>query len=161
DRVRFNADYYHSTYTNIQQTEAVSLPGGGATTIVANTGKAHIDGIELDGELLPIRGLLLRAAASWMIPKYDTPVPPFSSGRLAEAPPFQGNVSATYTLPTPTGDAKLNVNYSWQGLTDFQPQNHDSFSSAPYVWQPPYGLLGARVSFQLNRTETEIAAYGT
>lgn len=161
DRLRFNADYYHSSYTNIQQTELISLPGGGVTTIIANTGKAHIDGIELDGELRPIRDLLLRAAASWMIPKYDTPVPAFSSGRLEEAPPFQGNVSVTYTLPTAAGDARFNVNYSWQGLTDFQPQDHDSFTSARYSWQPAYGLLGARISFDFDRTKTEIAAYGT
>jgi len=161
DRLRFNADYYHSNYTDIQQTEIISIPGGGVTTIIANTGKAHIDGIELDGELRPIRELLLRAAASWMIPRYDSPVPAFSSGRLQEAPPFQGYASATYTLPTPAGDARFNVNYSWQGLTDLQPVNHDSFSSAPYSWQPTYGLLGARISFELGRTETEIAAYGT
>jgi iron complex outermembrane receptor protein len=161
DRLRFNADYYHSNYTDIQQTEIISLPGGGVTTIIANTGKAHIDGIELDGELLPIRELLLRAEASWMIPKYETPVPAFSSGRLQEASPFQGDVSATYTLPTEAGDAKFNVNYSWRGLTDFQPVNHDSFTSASYSWQPTYGLLGARISFEFSRTETEIAAYGT
>jgi iron complex outermembrane recepter protein len=161
DRLRFNADYYHSIYSNIQQTEVISLPGGGVTTVVANTGKAHIDGVELDSDLLPIPGLLLRAAASWMIPKFDSPVPAFSSGRLQEAPPFQGNVSATYTLPTQAGDAKVNVNYSWRGLTDFQPANHDSFTSAPYSWQPSYGLLGARISFELTRTKTEIAAYGT
>ena len=161
ERLRFNADYYHSHYTDIQQTEIISLPGGGVTTIIANTGKAHIDGIELDAELLPTRELLLRAAASWMIPKYDSPAPTFSSGRLQEAPPFQGNVSAIYTLPTRSGDIKFNVNYSWQGLTDFQPANHDSFTAAPYSWQPSYGLLGARVAFELRRTETEIAVYGT
>jgi iron complex outermembrane recepter protein len=161
DRLRFNADYYHSHYTDIQQTEIVALPGGGATTIIANTGRAQIHGVELDGELLPIPELLLRAAASWMIPQYDAAVPAFSSGRLQEAPPFQGNASLTYTLATPAGDAKFNVNYSWQGLTDFGPADHDSFTAAPYSWQPTYGLLGARISFELSRTDTEIAAYGT
>ena len=161
DRLRFNADYYHTIYSDIQQTEVISIPGGGVTTVIANTGKAHIDGIELDSDVLPIPELLLRAAASWMIPKYESPVPAFSSGRLQEAPPFQGSVSATYTLPTSAGDAKVNVNYSWQGLTDFQPANHDSFTSAPYSWQPAYGVLGARISFELSRTRTEIAAYGT
>ena len=161
DRLRFNADYYHTNYTDIQQTEVISLPGGGVTTIIANSGQAHIDGIELDGELLPTRELLLRATASWMIPTYETRVPAFSSGRLQEAAPFQGNVSATYTLPTPAGEARLNVNYSWQGLTDYQPANHDSLASAPYSRQPTYGLLGARISLQLKRTGTEIAAYGT
>jgi iron complex outermembrane receptor protein len=161
DRLRFNADCYHSNYSNIQQTEIISIPGGGLTTIIANTGKARIDGIEVDGALLPIRGLLLRAAVSWMIPKYDTEPPAFSAGRLQEAPPFQGNVSATYTLPTTAGDASFNVNYSWQRLTDFQPADHDSFAVAPYSWQPTYGLLGARISFEVNRTKTEIAAYGT
>jgi iron complex outermembrane recepter protein len=161
DRLRFNAAYYHSNYTNIQQTAIISIPGG-VTAIIANTGKARIDGIELDGDLLLIRNLHLHATASWMIPKFDTSVPPFSSGRLQEAPPFQGYVSATYTLPTHTGDAKLNVNYSWQGLTDFQPVNHDSFTSAPYSWQPTYGLLSARISYEFSRTKkTEIAAYGT
>jgi iron complex outermembrane receptor protein len=160
DHLRFNADYYHSDYTDIQQTEIISIPGG-VTTIIANTGRAHIDGIELEGELLPIPELLLRASASWMIPKYETPVPAFSSGRLQEVPPFQGNVSATYTLATPAGHAKFNVNYSWQGLTDFQPVNHDSFAAAPYSMQPTYGLLGARIAFELNRTPTEIAVYGT
>lgn len=160
-RLRFNADYYHSIYTDMQQTEIISLPGGGVTTIIANTGKVHIDGIELDAALLPIRELLLLAEASWMVPKYETPVPAFSSGRLQEAPPFQGHVSATYMLATRAGDARFNVNYSWQGLTDFQPFNHDSFVSAPYSWQRSYGLLGARISFKLSRTETEIAVYGT
>jgi len=161
DRLRFDADFYHSNYTNIQQTEIISIPGGGLTTIIANTGKAQIDGIELEGEFRPIRGLLLRAAANWMIPKYDTVVPAFSSGRLQQAPPFQGNASATYALRTPVGEARFNVNYTWQGLTDFQPANHDSSVSAPYSWQPSYGLLGARISLELDRTRTEIAAYGT
>jgi iron complex outermembrane recepter protein len=161
DRLRFNAGYYHSTYTDMQQTEIISIPGGGVTTIIANTGKAHIDGIELDAVLLPIRRLLLRAAISWMIPKYDSEAPAFSSGRLEEAPPFQGHVSATYTMPTIAGDARLDVDYSWRGLTDFRPADHDSFTSAPYSWQPTYGLLGARISFEFSRTKTEIAAYGT
>ena len=160
DRLRFNADFYHSNYTDIQQTEVISIPGGGVTTVIANTGRAHIDGIELDGELLPFGELVLRAAASWMIPKYTSPVPAFSSGRLQEAPPFQGNASATYRLATRSGDAKFNVNYSWQGLTDFQPANHDSFTSAAYSRQPTYGLLGARIAWELGRTGTEIAAYG-
>ena len=161
DRLRLNADYYHSNYTDIQQTELIAIPGGGITTIIANTGRAHIDGVELDAEVLPIPQLLLRAGASWMIPRYVTPAPAFSSGRLEEAPPFQGAVSATYTLPTPAGDARFNLNYSWQGLTDFQPPDHDSLASAPYSQQQPYGLLGARISLQLARTQTEIAAYGT
>ena len=161
NRLRFNADYYHSDYTDIQQTELISLPDGGITTIIANTGKARIDGVELEGELLPIRQLELRATSSWTIPKYLTATPAFSSGRLQESPPFQGYVSATYTLPTAVGDGQFNVNYSWQGLTDFQPTDHDSFMSAPYSWQPTYGLLGARISFEISRSETEIAAYGT
>ena len=161
DRVRLNADYYHTNYSNVQQTEVIAIPGGGATTIIANTGRAHIDGFEFAGDLLPIRGLLSRVAASWMIPRYDTLVPAFSSGRLEEVPRLQGNASVTYKLLTTAGDAILTVNYAWRGLTDFRPADHDSFTSAPYSWQRAYGLLGARISFEFNRTKTEIAAYGT
>jgi iron complex outermembrane receptor protein len=98
---------------------------------------------------------------NWTQPTITQGIEPFSDGRLSHVPPFQGSAAATYTLGTQYGDAKLTVDYTWQGLTDFEPNNHASYAIAQYSQQPAYGLLDARLSFNMKSTNTVIAAYGS
>ncbi len=159
-RVRFNADYYYTKYRDIQETVVVAAAGGGVTSIIANAGAAHIDGIELEVQALPIDPLLLKLAMNWTRPTITEGAPAFSDGRFENVPPFQGSAAAIYTMSTSAGDAKFGIDYTWQGLVDYQPDNHSSLAVAQYSQQPTFGLLGARVSFDLKSTKTQIAAFG-
>lgn len=128
DSVRLNIAAFTYKYSDLQVVNSIT----GASVIV-NAAKATIKGIDFDATVVPISGLTITAAGSFLDAQYDvfpagpdfilnpavcTPSPlntgPFTGGArrcnvnlagntLARAPKFTGSLSFNYELPTSIG----------------------------------------------------------
>jgi iron complex outermembrane recepter protein len=67
-RITLNATYFNNDYQDLQISG--TLPNGAFTRI--NAGAARIQGVELEGQLRPVDGLLIYGNASWLDARYDS-----------------------------------------------------------------------------------------
>lgn len=66
-RITFNATYFNNDYRDLQISG--TLPNGAFTRI--NAGEARIQGVELEGQIKPVSGLMIYGNASWLDAKYN------------------------------------------------------------------------------------------
>jgi len=65
-RLQANAAYYFNDWKNQQLSTGVLVPGGTPTSAIINVGNTEISGLELDVSWLPMEGLELRLAYSYI-----------------------------------------------------------------------------------------------
>ena len=105
-RLRINADYFYGKYDHLQ--EAVVLQDG---TVTSANNTAHVNGLELGIEALPIAGLHLSANVGTL---NDTVVG--STTKLPDAPHLTFNIAAMYSHPAGTfGVLSGGANFSHTG----------------------------------------------
>jgi iron complex outermembrane receptor protein len=148
--LRMGVTGFYSDYTNLQQTLFRINP---QTNVryprVENAASATITGVELDVEAIPLRGLRLRASATWLDAEFGrfTSIDPIypergeqdlTGNRLPQAPTWQAGISSEYSLPIfSTLEIKARADYKWQNKIYF-----DLFNN-PLNTQDSYGLLNA------------------
>ena len=144
---------FYSDYTNLQQTIFRINPQTGVRyPRVENAASAKIPGVELEVEAIPVRGLRLRAAGTWLDAKFGhftsiDPIYPergdqdFNGNRLPLAPRWQFNISGEYSFPI-SDKLKLTArgDYKWQSEIYFDLYNN------PLNTQGSYGLMNASLS---------------
>jgi len=151
--LRMGVTAFYSDYTNLQQTLFRINP---QTNVryprVENAASASISGVELDLEAIPVRGLRLRASATWLDAQFGhlTSIDPIypergdqdlTGNRLPQAPEWQFGVSGEYGLPISSSlEIKARADYKWQSEIYF-----DLFNN-PLNTQGTYGLLNASLS---------------
>lgn len=153
--VQVNADYYHTFYTDIQQTDLL-ITSSGLTTAVSNRGHADINGIEVEARWQATDALQLGATLGWLDWKFkdDTSI-------LPQAPGLQYTARGDYTVPLGFGDLLFDVNYSWRDevlgncaggrdcVRNFKQETGDSV-----------GLLGARIALDIKSIGLNVALWG-
>ncbi|MDY6948457.1 MAG: TonB-dependent receptor [Pseudomonadota bacterium] len=148
--LRLGVTGFYSDYTNLQQTLFRINP---QTNVryprVENAASASISGVELDLEAIPLRGLRVRASATWLDAKFGgfTSIDPIypergeqelKGNRLPQAPRWQVGVSGEYRLPISSVlEITARADYKWQNEIYF-----DLFNN-PLNTQDSYGLLNA------------------
>ena len=137
-RLRLNAAYYHTDFSNTQQTVILSPPAfATTTTIVRNSGDAQIDGGELEATLR-LGGLVLAGGVSYNDFRYDN-----RALRQILSPKWIYNASATYTLQSAFGEVVGRVDYSHSD--DYY---YTSDANAPDNRTGEYDLVNARLSIR-------------
>jgi iron complex outermembrane receptor protein len=148
---RINAAYYHTEWKSIQVQEpiAYTLPTGQPQSGYAylNAASATLDGIELQGNILPIKGLELDPHLSYEYAHYDrfpagisdSPSPP-----LVVLPRLAWAISATYHLPIDEslGDLAVTASYAWNGH-----QYETNRKGEPAAIVPSYDRVDLNVSW--------------
>lgn len=97
-RAQLNGALFYIDWTDIQS----AILTGGGYSFIANTGKAHSQGAELEAQARVGRGLELGASASWIDTQFDSgfPVLDVDAGDpLPNIPEFTANVNARYSWP--------------------------------------------------------------
>lgn len=142
--LQLNAAYYHTFYTDVQQSLLINTPSGLITSVV-NQAEGDINGVEIEAKWAVTDYLVLSGSAGWLDWKFDDPV-----SILQAAPGESYTLRGDYTLPTGLGDFVFNLNWSYQGeffgncasgracVRDFEPETAESVS-----------LLGARISLDV------------
>jgi iron complex outermembrane receptor protein len=164
-RVRLNADYYHTFYSNVQQTELLATPSG-LITDVYNAGKANINGVE--GELTAklTNNLTFIENASYfngVFTDHDVTVeasvgtPTFNS-----APRWQSGSELLYQQSAPGGIFSASVNFSYRTYYYANGFTREEIVALPKedTTVAGLGLLSARLAFKIAATNTEVALWG-
>lgn len=142
-RLRVNAAVFQMDYTDLQaqRTDLVCL-----CLITSNAGKARIEGAEIELTAAVTNTLTLRAAGSFLDPKYidydDRRGNVYNGKVMQRTPKTKYNLGLDYAMGTGewSEGITLRVNYSHQSKIFWAPDN--------ISYEPAYGLLDASVRIQ-------------
>jgi len=160
-RLRFNATYFHTIYTDLQQAVITSDPAIPNRTLVLtqNIGQAKVDGVEVDATLRPFENLTLNASFGYL----DTRITRLNAGtvgglviggELLASPEYSYTIGGEYIIPLANGsDIGLRVDYAWKDEFIFA----TDLNSA--VTNPATGLLSGQISY--NADGWSLALVGT
>ena len=117
ERVAFNLTIFEQSIKNFQGNVFV-----GTGFILTNAGKQSTRGVEFDGSVNPIEALQLRAAFTYLAPKYDSYVASafgdISGQTPAGIPELSTTLGATYTAELGNGsELIMNVDYHNESQT--------------------------------------------
>jgi iron complex outermembrane receptor protein len=161
-RLRIDAAAYYQDYDNIQQ-QIRDFIDNIPVTLIRNAAKAKIYGGELAVTARPISPLELDAGVGYVHAKYDSFFAKDASGNTLNLssqkfplPEWQANFGGAYTWPLHEGDLVLTANYAWIDSVPLQP----GAPTVSSVTQPAYGLLDARLAWQINRYDLNVAVFG-
>lgn len=117
ERVAFNLTIFEQSIKNFQGNSFI-----GTGFVLTNAGKQSTRGIEFDGSLNPIDALQLRAAFTYLAPKYDSYVASafgdISGQSPAGIPELSTTLGATYTAELGNGsELIMNVDYHNESQT--------------------------------------------
>ncbi len=149
-RVIWNIDYYHTFYTNVQQ--SIIIPGAFATTATINSGDADVDGVETDMTVMVTDNLTISGTGAYINFDFKDPM-----AVRSYTPKWQGSVTAVYTQPLAIGEAALRLDYAWRDGYTFG----NSVAELPFSDIPSRGLLNARLSVMVEDLGVELAVFGT
>jgi iron complex outermembrane receptor protein len=167
-RLRLNPTAFLMHYTNRQAAVRVNcgtgvlsalVPGSPACPVgfiptLQDQGDAWIRGIELDGQLMVVRGLTLDGSLG--ITDYTLKNAPVGTTHLfPDIPKLSYNVGASYTFDARFGKATLNFNYAYVGKQSVYP---DDTPDSGYIL-PSYGLVNARLMIRPKSVPLTITLY--
>ncbi|MBN8815241.1 MAG: TonB-dependent receptor [Sphingomonas sp.] len=162
--LRTNVAAFYTWYNDIQVVQRQVYLGSDAAT---NAQKAHVFGVEFEGQLRLSRALQLGVTYSYNDAKYDVwntlptstqPSQDFSNTPFLYVPKHKYSVDARYTLPLPesVGRIALQATWSWQSSQRVAPD------SQPYDTIPAYGLLNLRAEWNnIGKQPIDLAVFGT
>ena len=142
-RLNLSAAVYYSDYRDFQV--GVFVPALITTTII-NAGKAHMSGIELEGQVRPVDNLRINFGYGYTNAEYDEFILP--SGV---------DVTDTYVFPLiPEHNYTLGVDYRWAGVAggdvvaslnySWRAEQAGGINNDPLSYRKAYGLLDGRLS---------------
>ncbi len=149
---RLNVAAYRGIYNDIQRTtaEVVDTPAGPVLlNVTRSAAKGKIEGVEINGAIVPVTGLTLNGSYSYINARY-TKVTDASAGAILNGSPFpftpknKFSIGATYEMPLgAAGNLGASVNYVHQSKSSTA-QTNASF----YRFLPAYGLLNASLDLR-------------
>ena len=180
NRLRVNADYYHTNYSDIQRTVSINIGTPSVPRIVSgerNAAKAKIDGVETEITALLFDALTLRATGAYTDARYTEYLVPYNAdaNRLVDLsglkfqgiPKIQYSLSAGYDISTGWSKIHTEVVWSYRGDTSLFEADHvpstlggSDFSPDSVTTQKAYGLLDASISLDLDSLHSKITLWG-
>jgi iron complex outermembrane receptor protein len=162
-----STDAFFYDYRRLQVSNYVSQ----TTAFTTNASKAHIEGIEVQGDYRILPSLTADGSVTYLNPMYESftndlfyhtgpasldsfvPTPADGSGKqIQRAPRWSFNVGLHYTTIVMDGTLRLSGNYSYTSKIYFDPS--DQFQ------QDGYGLLGLRAEWTDPTDTYTVALYG-
>ncbi len=171
--LRINLSAFLTDYDNLAIRQAV-LTGGVA---IVNVPKARVKGLEFEGTLAPVRGLTLKANATYLDARIvdgtlaalptstgvivlgqNTPIisQDVSGNSLTRSPKWQGYASLNYSQPVAVGSLSGTVTWKGQTKSFFLETNQDSNQYVGSGWSE----VDLRLALAGNRDKWEVALFG-
>jgi iron complex outermembrane receptor protein len=176
-RVRLNLAAFNSDIKNVQR-NVIGSVGTRLVSGASNAAKTRIQGFEAELTVAPASGVTLGANMGYTDPKYKSFVnldgADWSGSKFPYTPKTTIGVFADYGVDMGSGRLKLHADYSWRSKVF---ASSIAASAAQRVGQsaaqiaaisdslqntamiPSYGLMNARIAFELNDPNLEIALY--
>jgi iron complex outermembrane receptor protein len=128
NRLRTNVAAFYTDYKDLQLAQIYFVGTLQGNTIL-NVGSAKIKGVEFELTAVPVDGLTLNATAAYLDATYDNFIfkttnyaapgairtLDMSGKPMQNAPKWTTAVSAEYIFPVGPGDARVNLQYTYQG----------------------------------------------
>lgn len=174
DRLTFNLSIFQSLYDNIQRTSFRSViePDGTITTrlLTQNAARATLRGVEAEFQWIPVDGLLISGLVGTLDARYDKftgavdarggPVPLDRSGeRFIRAPKYNTFLAAQYSVPVSLSGwagGYLTPRVEWA----YRAEEMFAEPEIPEGRQGGYGLVNARISYNLLDSQLQVAVWG-
>jgi iron complex outermembrane receptor protein len=186
-RLRTNLAVFAAWQKNVQRILNTVVEVAGKPTVtqyVTNAGKTRTHGVELELTAVPWTGMEVSATGAYLHAQYSkgtfTELQQLPNGTIVtvdrsgetvpQAPKFTASIGATQTIPLAPGKLSLHVDYSWRDklvyTSDTASPLQPAAVQAQYATQnalgiiPSYGLFNARLAFNLDKPDLELALYG-
>ena len=174
NRLRLNVAAFLNKWQDMQVNQVFyrGNPPVGSSRII-NAGAATTKGVEVEAEVVPVRGLRLNASLGYLNAVYDEfragngpacPPPPTAptpgcsldySGRdLVYSPKWNGSLSATYEWPLWNGDADATLQYVYNG------KRWGNYTQAPSEFMPAYELLNGNLTWGPSDADWSVSLWG-
>jgi iron complex outermembrane recepter protein len=152
---RVNADYYYSKFQDIQLSHTLLAPGGNVVTETSNVADATIQGIEIEGTLIPVQGLELSCFYAFIHAQYDTPS--YRGTPFYNVPSSKAGITAKYDFPIgPVGIISPGASFTYQSST------HVSNTPDAFDIQGGYGVLDTHLDWRgVFGSKIDLSAYVT
>ncbi len=176
-RARINAAVWLTDYSNIQRNIIIPNGLGGVANVLQNAAKARLYGSEVEGTLIPVKGLTLTASVSYFHGEYlqyhngnvDLTSQPYalSNGGF---PDWTYTLGARYVVPTKTGDLSLALNFYHQSKSVAFNQALTATGTvcctvranpALTEYSPAFNDLSARISLNIDAWDATVALFGS
>jgi len=176
-RVRLNLAAFNANINN-QQRNVIGVGNGRLVSGVENAAKAQIRGFEAELTVAPTTGLTLGSNIGYTDAKYKRFVnldgSDWSGSEFPYTPELTLAFFGDYSVDVGPGRLKLHADYSWrseafaQPIAASAPQRagrsaaeiqtiSDNLQNTARI--PSYGLLNARVAFEFNEPQIEVAFF--
>ncbi|MGQ3178719.1 MAG: TonB-dependent receptor domain-containing protein, partial [Blastomonas fulva] len=176
-RVRLNLAAFNANINN-QQRNVIGVGNGRLVSGVENAAKAQIRGFEAELTVAPTTGLTLGSNLGYTDAKYKRFVnldgSDWSGSEFPYTPELTLAFFGDYSVDVGPGRLKLHADYSWrseafaQPIAASAPQRagrsaaeiqtiSDNLQNTARI--PSYGLLNARVAFEFNEPQIEVAFF--
>jgi iron complex outermembrane receptor protein len=136
---RFNIAAFHDKFHDLQQQVLGFTPGVEGTTaqnaptgtiLVINSGESTSQGVELDGLVLPYKGLKIDYGVAYLHQVYDaivvpailtdpSLVTPNANAPFSNSPRWSYSATAQYQLPLPSASGAVLLNVDWYRIDSF------------------------------------------
>ena len=175
---RINLAAFNSNVDNVQR-NVIGVIGTTLTSGIDNAAKARLRGLELEATFKPVQGLTLGGTLGYTDAKYtkfinSIDLTDWSDTKFHYAPEYTLSIKADYEQPVGDGTLKLHADYGWRseqwstamalpasartGLTADQiAAGNKALQDTALL--PSYGLLNARIAYQFDKPNVEIAFY--
>ena len=153
-RLRFNVAGFYTNYRNIQVTYNIDPDGpgpiGAFVPVLANAGRAHLKGIEVESSAALTDWLRLDGSLGYIDAKYvgfsaaaRANFAGIDSFKLPNTPKWTYNIGGSVTFfDNDMGNASARVDWSHRS------GQFKEFSNNPYVYQEGYGILNASLTYR-------------
>jgi outer membrane receptor protein involved in Fe transport len=156
-----NGAVYTNLYRKIQRTVTTNDDTGATVSVTQNSGKAVINGGEVDISLMPLPRLVLTSSVAVRAGRYqefDAPpnAPSFVDARLPGVTPLSMDFAVNYSLPVASfGD--LRTRFNWR----HDAQTGSIVADPSFSRIPKHGTLGGMLSFDLKDGVTSVSLFGS
>lgn len=175
--LRFNFAVFQAEVDN-QQRNVIGVGNGRLVSGVENAAQATIRGFEAELTIAPTGGLTFGANAGYTDAKYDEFInldgSDWSGAEFPYTPDWTVALFGDYAVDVGPGELRLHADYSWRSeafsapIQASAPQRvgrtgaqltalNDALQNTARI--PSYGLLNARVAFEFNEPEIEVAFF--
>lgn len=156
NRLLANLTFFTSEIDDIIRVVSAPVPGTAiVATAVQNAAVASVDGVEWLLRFMPVTGLELRYAGTYMDASFDKYITPTGEDRsalpLLFTPEWRHSLSAIYSQDTSFGE--------WRAQLDWM-YTAKQLAAEREAYAPAYDILNGRLSLFFQEHDFEIALFG-
>ncbi len=162
--LRLNAAMFFDDYDDMHEIAVVDTAAGLPATITENAASAEVFGMEAEARLRLSGAFDVDAHFGYLDTEYTEYLRSdgldFSGHPLIGAPEWTTGIGAQYSNTLGFGEMFFRIDYQWRAEVDYEGGTGESIAFPGIGVRDSYGLLNARLSFDISDWNATIALWG-